>query len=457
MIEDPIIFIIGCLILSYVLIIGVKSYSITLIIIFSFSFFQGAIQLLGIPTIVPRLFLEFAILVLFFKTLYILKTKQKKMQFKWGTWMFLVFIITIVSAIINQVPVISLLLFSRHVFIFYLLFIAIYNSNLSLKEIRKVNYWIVGLFIIQIPAAIIKILIYGTHIVEGGGIGTVSVQGGSLALLIPLIPISFLFSRFLYNRKFVNLLFIIAFLIISVASGKRATAFLLPVLLIILIVIYNNVYKKGNIIKLTKFVSGIIIVSVIALFVTSQTSPYLNPEGIRYGGSFNLKYMYNKMLSYSTSYDSKNPGAGRIASYKTTYNYVYHKKGLDKVLFGFGPGSIIGSFLINKNMSIKNIHNLPYGARNGFIWFFLQIGLLGALFYTSFIISLLRDIYHNFKVNKHYIYKAPILLGIIGCIFIFIFDFLIYSISFITSGVTMPVLLYLSAIFLSPKIGPKMN
>jgi len=440
--------------LTYLLIIGIKFYSITLIIIFTFSFLQGVLELLGIPTIVPRLFLEFAILILFFKTLYILGRKHEKVQYKWGVWMLLIFITIIVSAIINKTSLISLLLFSRHVFIYYFMFIAIYNSNMSNKDIRKVNCWLVGLFIIQIPAAVIKLLTYG-RIVEGGGIGTVSVQAGSLALLITLIPISILFSKYIYDRRSRYLLFIIAFFPINFASGKRATAFVIPVIFSLIIIIYLIVNKKINIFRIIKYSLGIILISITTLYITSQTSPYLNPEGIRFGGSFDLKYMYERMIAYSSSYDLKNPGAGRIPAIETSYAYVSNK-GIDKVLFGFGPGEIIGSYLIKETRSIKDIHDLPYGARSGFLWVFLQIGLWGALFYLLFITNLFKDIYHNYKVNKHNRNKAPILLGIIGCIFIFLFDFIIYSHSFITSGVTMPVLFYLSAIYLSPRIAPKL-
>lgn len=441
--------------LTYVLIISIKYYSVTLIIIFTFSFFQGVLELLGIPTIVPRLFLEFAIIILFFKTL---GKKYEKVQYKWGGWMLLIFITTIVSAIINKTSLISWLLFSRHVFIFYLMFIAIYNSNMSNKDIRKVNYWLVGLFIIQIPAAVIKLLIYGAtygRIVEGGGIGTVSVQAGSLALLITLIPISFLFSKYIYDRRFSYLIFISAFFPISFASGKRATAFVIPVLFFIIIINYLVVNKKIDIFRIIKYSFGIISISIALLYITSQTSPYLNPDGIRFGGSFDLKYMYERMVAYSVSYDFENPGAGRIPAIETTYAYV-NNKGIDKVLFGFGPGEIIGSFLIKETRDVRNIHDLPYGTRSGFLWLFLQIGLLGASFYLLFIINLFRDIYHNYKVNKHNRNKAPILLGIIGCIFVFLFDFSIYSHSFITSGVMMPVLFYLSAIYLSPIIAPKL-
>lgn len=427
---------------------GLKSHSKSIIIIFCFSFFQGVIQLLGVPTIAPRIIMELLILILFSKTIYLSQQNNIKIKFKWGLWMASIFFITLFSAIINKQDFILTLLFYRHVFIFYLLFVAIYNSNILFQDISKINYYLIGLVTIQIPAAIIKLLTF-RKIVEGGGIGTVSVRDGSVALFISLIPISFLFSKYLYNKKGIYFLASMLFLIVSIASGKRATAFVLPVMLLFIVVNYLFLEDKDRIKKIFTMSFGIGIITFSMLFITSQTSSFLNPKGGTFNGAFSLKFMYDKMVLYTMATEAVQPGAGRGTGIKDAYYYVLNQ-GIDKLLLGFGPGSIIETSLVKGTRSQASVHNLPYGSRSGFVWIFLQIGLIGALSYLFFIIHWFLSIRYKYKRQKAKKEEKEILLGLIGCLFLLFFDYFFYSVSFIVNGVTMPLLMYLSGIYLSP-------
>lgn len=420
-----------------------------LIVIFFFAFFQGVFQLLGVPTIVPRLILEISIVLLFLKTIYILKKRGQKVEYKWGFWIASLVLITVLSGLFNLTPPIPFLLFTRHVFIFYFLFIAIYNMDISEKNIRLVNRFLVKVFFVQIIASVTKLLYYG-RIVEGGGIGTVSVQSGSLAVVLALVPISFVFSRFLYFKKKKYILVMMLFLIISIASGKRATAFLLPILLFWLTMNYFSVHKNIGIRSIFRSSIYILILSLGLLYITSQTSQFLNPAGIQFSGSFDIKFMLEKLTKYVFGTSQFDPGAGRGNAIFTLYNYS-RDQGIDKVFFGFGPGSVIGSFLVEGKRDIGEVHKLGYGVRSGLLWIILQIGFIGGLFYTIFIFAILIDIKHLYKKYRGNVNHSPILLGIIGSIYVFIFDFTFYSNAFLTTGAMTPLLFYLTAIYLSPR------
>lgn len=440
---------IGLFLTVSIFILGIKSYKYALILIFTLSFSQGVLQLMGVPTIVPRIILESSILLLFFKTIYLCQKRKVNMHFKWGSWMLSIFSITIFSAIINKQDILSLLLFCRHTFIFYLFFVTIYNISISFSDIQKVNQWIIILLLIQIPAAIIKLISYG-KIVEGGGIGTISVQDGSAALLISLIPISFLFSKYIYKRKVIYLILCFLFLIVSIASGKRATAFVLPAMLLFVISNYLLLENKARFIQLIKMVFGILIISFSMLYVTSQTSSFLNPEGRQFSGAFDLDFMIERIKLYVMISESEAiAGAGRGNAMAETYSYV-SDNGIGKLLMGFGPGSIIGSSLVKEKRDIATIHNLSYGSRSGFIWIFLQIGLVASILFLLFIINWFFTILAKYRLKRYDLNNAPILLGLIGCLFIMLFDVVFYSASFIINGVTMPLLYYISGIYLSP-------
>ena len=72
----------------------------------------------------------------------------------------------------NQPEILPAIFFVRQIFIFYLFFVALLNLNLSEETVFKINKLIIFLFLIQLPAAAVKLILVGQW--EGLGIGTVS-------------------------------------------------------------------------------------------------------------------------------------------------------------------------------------------------------------------------------------------------------------------------------------------
>ena len=111
------------------------------------------------------------------------------------------------SSIVNKNLGIYSLLSVRSIFRFYIFYIAIVNLPLEEMQLKKINYFLFWVFIIQIPVATVKLFFYG----QGErAIGTYSMTDGSLSTIIPMIAISFLIGYYIFYKK--NLLYIVHFI-----------------------------------------------------------------------------------------------------------------------------------------------------------------------------------------------------------------------------------------------------
>ena len=99
----------------------------------------------------------------------------------------------IISAVINDIKLLTMILFIRHVLEFYFLFLAVLNLKFNEESFKKLNIFLFILCFVQIPAAFIKLYIlkrgffeesvrsFGAEVAAGtfgvapGAMGTVTV------------------------------------------------------------------------------------------------------------------------------------------------------------------------------------------------------------------------------------------------------------------------------------------
>jgi len=164
-----------------------------LVLILSCAFTRGLMRLVGIPTIIPKSIMEFSILSLFAWSLsHRCLTQKKPARIPGALLMPCLFGISVLSFIQNEQPILAFLLFLRNVFVYYLLFVALLNVDFSESSAKRINKYLVFLFLIQIPAGLAKYAVMGIR--EGGPIGTVCVNGGNYSTTLPLFAIAFLSS-----------------------------------------------------------------------------------------------------------------------------------------------------------------------------------------------------------------------------------------------------------------------
>lgn len=435
-----------CLVLLFLSVAILKSNTFALTIIITFAMTRGILLLVSIPSIVPRSIMELSILILLAKAVYLRGIVMKKSIRTIGFLPVLgLSLVTLLSFYINRQPILPFLIFSRNVFIYYLLFIALLNLNLSEDAVKKLNMYLVFLFLLQLPIGVIKYMTTG--IVEGGLIGTVTIHGGNFSTTLPLFAIAFLFSFFLFRRKPIYLFLIFAFIAFGLCGNKRGFVFYIPPLMLFLC--YEGGFRKKASIfhhRRLKTLVIVILVSYLGVYAAGRLLFSLNPES-EVGGSFDGHYLV-KVIMDELTLNIDEGTHGRIA---TTLNSlcILVRAGPATLLFGFGPGIVTDSSLVDTDQvldTFKKKFGIVTG-RTGFVWLALQIGVLGVVFLLLLYFQLFRRLFMIYQRTSDY-YWAPLLLGLLGATFVFVLDFLTYSRSAMFLGILTPVYFYLVGICL---------
>ncbi len=406
-----------------------KLYIIYIIFILSFS--KGIFVLLGIPDAIPQLIIEFLILILFiFSVQNIIKTK--KITAPGLNILIFLTICILFSFLFTKVSNLQFILFIRNSFIYLFFFYSLFNLKLTEKQKKKVITLLMFLFLIQIPAAFIKLIVLGEP--REKIVGTVTVMEGSLSTIMPLFPIVYLISRYLENNKLKDLVLIVLFMGIGLISDRLGILFYVIILFICLSFLYA---KPRYYIPNFKFLKITVLNSVyIVLFFIAFLSlnPRGNPEHI-VGGSVDVNYLIDFTENYQTL-DLQNgvQGDGRFDAPYVAFERLY-EGGLKNIIFGFGPGEIIKSSLIEFDNPLLEIYNIGYGGRIGIVWIMMQIGILGLILFLMFHILLFKKIWHNYKNKKTSPSIRIFSLTTMGFSIIYFMDIFTYSSELILSPV----------------------
>jgi hypothetical protein len=417
-------------------------------IIFLLSFNIGLLSILGIEETYTRLLIDFLILMLFLCTLNKIKLNEFKIEIPNFMILIIGILVILISYLINETSITQLMIFFRKIFIPYLFFYSIINLYINVLYIEKIIKLIKQLFIIQIIATFIKILIVGPM---EPYIGTIGVLGGSLAAIMPLFAIVYLIIDFFYSKKSINLILIILFTVIGLASLKIAIIFYLAILFISLLIISsykinNKIFDIFNVVKYSVFLifAGSII---LTLFIT--LNPRLNPEN-KIGGSIDFNHiskyidMYNNADSLSYAKSTGTKGQGRSDAHGAIYNLLINK-GIDKLVFGLGPGDIIKSNFNNYEDPLLDKYKIGYGGRIGYLWLSMQIGYLGSFIFLLFHYRLLIPIKNLPSSNNEQYNKYKLM--IYGFSIIFFMDTLTYSHVLLLDHAAILTYLFLFSIF----------
>jgi hypothetical protein len=408
-----------------------------LLILLFLGFIGHQIIQFGAP---PQLiyFWDLIVILLFVKAVITTSLSLGTLQTKGLIPILGVIAVLITSHILSGTGILHALLFSRYLTIGYLLFISVLNLELKDREIRTVINIIIFLFLIQIPASVIKLILLG----QGEqSVGTFGFSPGELGTLLPLFAISFLFALTIYEpaRKHLYTLLIVGFIGFSLIAEKRAFVFFLPLIFLSIFLLF-----EGNSQRKIKF----ILLFILLFLVTGYSFPRLNatwnPQH-RIGGDFDLNHIYNFVNEYMNLHDPMGRSQGRLATTKMTITNLRSSNKF--LLVGDGPGKLINSGIIDADMNVsKFAYNIEDGI-TGFAWISLQIGILGFAFYALFLLTLLYSIWRIYKSTSDRVLKI-FGLGLLGAGLVFLLDIVAYSKVFVSGRHLSMAFFILSGIYL---------
>jgi hypothetical protein len=381
---------------------------------------------------------DITVILLFIKTFFSGLLHAKNLRIKFYGPIFGIIAVLVISHLLNRTTIMQTLLFSRYLLIGYLLFFSIFNLKLTSKDIKTVINFAIFLFLIQIPASVVKLLLIG----QGErSVGTFGFSPGTWGTLVPLIAISFLLALFFYEKrkKYVFLFLIVGFIGFSLIAEKRAFIFFLPLIFLSILILYD-----GNKSRKMKYIFFCLFLFSATGYFYPKLNPTFNPQN-KVGGDFDLHHIYNYVNYYVNSKDIMGNSSGRLATTKMTFKNLASSRKF--FLFGDGPGKFINSGIIKTSMEISKFkYNIEDGV-TGFAWISLQIGLLGFLFFISFLISVMHSIYLIFRSTADRNLKI-FGLGLLGTGFVFILDIVVYSKAFVAGRNLSLVFFLFSAFYL---------
>jgi hypothetical protein len=410
-------------------------YLIALIFIISFN--KGVLELIGVSSTVTQLTIEVLIIILFLKALP--RILQKGKMIGVGLlYVSILLVVTILSFLLSNVNILELILFFRKYYLYILFFYALFNIRLSTEVKDRLIKLLIILFLIQIPAAFIKLIVLGGTLEKI--VGTISVGEGSLATTMPLLAIVFLISNYLIYKKIKYAFLILLFIAIGLISNKMGILFYVGIMFVTLTYIYSLKQTKGfNFINIF-FIKKMSIISILLVFIFAafvSLNPRANPENV-VGGSIDLEYLaeyvdnYQNLKIKSTHIE----GEGRFDAPIVAYDRL-ERKGISSILLGFGPGDIIKSMFSKYDNPLLQKYNIGYGGRLGLVQIMMQIGFIGVLIFTLFHLLLFKKVlktYWRTNDKNFQVYN----LTAIGLSIYFFLEFYTYSSGMLQSpGVTL--------------------
>jgi hypothetical protein len=393
-------------------------------LLFFVSFSRGTLDLLGMSPTVTKLMMEFLFLLLFLETFF----SEKKVYRFPSLWLFLGFImVSIASYILNNLELVQLALFFRDYLPVIIFFYILINTSFSTRQVNLLTKLIIYLYVSQIFAGIIKVIVLGSIAEEF--IGTIANRGGSITTVIALLGGAYCIVGYFLTSKKTYLVAVLGFIIFSLTGGKRATIAYFPFIYLIALYFVMIKFKDGQINILKKLLVALVSICMI-FYVSARIIPSLNPEN-KIGGSFDLEYI----VVYSQEYTSGGrieDNIGRSEAPAYLVNLMLSKESYN-TLFGFGAGHLVKSGF-NDDVKDKtsdeiteSLYGVGYGARTGFLQMLLQVGFLGLFFYTSIFINLFRILLTNKNIksdidSKH-LYLTSMLILIIVLIDYYTYSF----------------------------------
>lgn len=387
-------------------------------LIWFFAFFNGIIRLLGINPAFVRVGLPFSIIVLFVFSL------RKKFKYPFLIHMLMFVLLSILSGYLNNMSLFQITDFITYTVFPYIYFLIVYNTE-NIQILSKMKKLIIFLFLLQLPAMIVKLILVGQ---AEDYIGTISSNAGSLSTVIPMVATSYLFSKFLFlgERKYLFMIFL--FVLFGLSSEKRAILIFIPLIMFLILLLYFYA-NKINMTKVVRYIILSITVSFLLIYLIVRLNPSLTPEG-KVGGSFDLEYVITYVKEYNTSSPYSITEMSRLGGL-SYFTAGILESDFRRFLFGDGAGYLS----VTEYNPMLAYYNVRYAGRMGFIWVLLQVGMLGAVLYFSIFIRMFNKIFRRIKRENSYDNIA--FLGILIAVLI---DLIFYSSSSIKYFSVMGVL-----------------
>jgi len=372
------------------------------------------------------------ILVMAAKILYLQASRKKWKRTPFDLIMLAILVLGILSAIYNNVSMVTILFGFRKFFKYVLMFYILRNIELDSKFYRVFLISLFILAIIQLPVAIVQAIVFGTtgKDVADNVSGTLGGKAtGAMALFMSFI-ISMMIGFYTQYKKIIFLLLCVA-LLIPIILGSGQFGLLIAPLAALICWSLGVPFTIKNILKIP------LITFVLIMLIL----PGINYHDARYRGNL-LKFMKSPSELYSLNIQKRKEGTfGRFQVIDVAHQLLFEN--LPQSIIGFGPGNASESYFseysgkLDKEYHGAKIWGIQYTAT------ILEYGFLGFILF-------LMLFYQLWRMNRRIYYKTQsqfwksISVGYNGVLFVYIagcfynpvwyYDVLAFSFWFISTA-----------------------
>ena len=360
------------------------------------------------------------------------------------------FIISIISTYLNETGLVRFLLYHRYFLQYYLILVFFVNSDLDDSNLVELNRLFVYVLLLQIIVATMKwglIDLGSDQFGDESFGGTYALNDGSASLLITLIAFSFLLPAYLLTSSKKYLFFILLFIWFVMIGSKRAIIVMLPLMTLFIYMLLSK--QKLNI----KPILATIIILFGSIGLITSLNETLNPQGVKGGSALDINFIKQYIIDYSFGTGYFMPGdefgGVRVQGYysegrlSTPIVLFRHLSDQGKLFTGSGTGVAVNSGRID---SSAEAYFQSIGIKtgiSGFTWVSAQIGYIGGLIFTFFLLRVFWITWSKYSSSEHNNSDSVYLIGLLGFLLVFLFDYMLYSQSMIRGEWYYSLLFYL--------------
>ena len=365
-----------------------------------FIVLSGLLEFIGFPTAMTKALCLFLLLIMFGREVVLGHSKVPVYALILVFFMMATMLIHLTSSNYLALSVSMFQIWSPFL-VFYLLY--------SLQGARSKDTSKILLFVlsIQMAAAIVKFIMVGQN--EGKGIGTISIQAGSLSTYIVCI---FCVTTLAFkSSQKVVLICLVSALVFTIINEKR-----LGVIIVLIFAMFHYVRFSGSIYRLViTYSMGLGLISLTGYFGARFIPTLLD--------GYSILQFDTRVISYLMQTTENGEAIGRLAGSFQTLERVASE---DALLFGLGPAEFLSSNITGTNGMAGAGFNIV-----GSTLVIARFGLVG-------FVMVLFSIYSLYKLQLNT--AGKFLVGFV------LFDFIIYSNSFFLSYISIYALMLLQGI-----------
>lgn len=425
--------------------------SLLIIVLFCIVFFKGFISewILGVSyyttgeadSPIARLVIE-AVVVLNVGWLLL----NNKVRFPAASAWFILYVAwSMLSAAVTGDTAYEGFKYARYTLYAGMVYFVAWNAGFSRRELSRINRFIAALFLIQPTAALFWVLILGQR--TEWRVGTMAVNGGTMAAIFPLVAIGYAMGYYLYVRRSAWILLAgIAFGVVGYASGKRAIYFLIPACISVNLLLHyaliGRLHQRVPAARLLLHLSACAVISVpVAIYGISQSQGIALAEG----NSVSVLEVLQHALDFACQYEFQQGRQGYTMGRSAASAQVIESlssANVNSLLFGGGP-SVLSSA---RGYHLFGPLNVIYGFV-GWSWDALGIGLPPVIFFALSYGLVFRSVFVRIRAKRLGRVWRALAFGTLAGLVVLLYSYFFYA---SLDPVLTFTVLYYAAILASP-------